>query len=83
MRSVFRPDRFAVDGPAGVPNERYMLALDAAVRASRQDDWRGNVLEVKRVKLAIKAELHSGDALRRHRRGRHDGHGPVSAVPLS
>lgn len=33
------------------------LAVDAAVLDSRQDDWRGNVMKIKRVRLAIKSVL--------------------------
>jgi type I restriction enzyme R subunit len=40
-------------------NETLALAVDEAVRASRQDDWRGNVFKVKRVKNAIKAALET------------------------
>ena len=38
-------------------NHILALAVDAAVRASRQDDWRGNPFKVKRVKNAIKTAL--------------------------
>src|SRR5439155_24360780 len=40
-------------------NEGLALAVDEAVRASRQDDWRSNPFKVKRVKHAIKAALES------------------------
>ena len=33
------------------------LAVDAAVLDSRQDDWRGNAMKIKRVRLAIKGAL--------------------------
>ncbi|WP_425316732.1 hypothetical protein V6M29_00030 [Stutzerimonas chloritidismutans] len=33
------------------------LAIDAAVLDSRQDDWRGNTMKIKRVRLAIKHVL--------------------------
>lgn len=33
------------------------LAVDAAVLDSRQDDWRGNAMKIKRVRLAIKSVL--------------------------
>ncbi|MCY1280701.1 hypothetical protein D9M70_294920 [compost metagenome] len=33
------------------------LAVDAAVLDSRQDDWRGNTMKIKRVRLAIKSVL--------------------------
>jgi type I restriction enzyme R subunit len=35
------------------------VAVDKAIRASRQDDWRGNALKIKKVKLAIKAVLEN------------------------
>ena len=38
-------------------NETLALAVNAAVRESRQDDWRGNQFKVKRVRNAIKAAL--------------------------
>jgi type I restriction enzyme R subunit len=41
-------------------DERLALAVDAAVRASRQDDWRGNPFKVRRVRNAIRAALESG-----------------------
>ena len=31
--------------------------MDAAVLDSRQDDWRGNAMKIKRVRLAIKGAL--------------------------
>lgn len=39
------------------------LAVDGAVRASRQDDWRSNSFKIKKVRLAIKAALGNNDAL--------------------
>jgi type I restriction enzyme R subunit len=45
-------------------NEALALAVDRAVRESRQDDWRGNnSFKVKRVRLAIKAVLEGDEAL--------------------
>jgi type I restriction enzyme R subunit len=38
-------------------NEVLALAVDSAVRSSRQDDWRSNQFKVKKVKLAIQAAL--------------------------
>ena len=38
-------------------NETLAIALDTAVRANRQDDWRGNPFKVKKVRNAISAEL--------------------------
>ncbi len=40
-------------------NEALALAIDAAVRASRQDDWRSNQFKVRRVKNAIRVALES------------------------
>jgi type I restriction enzyme R subunit len=33
------------------------LAVDVAMRASKQDDWRSNAVKVKKVMLAIKHAL--------------------------
>ncbi|WVM90352.1 hypothetical protein UMZ34_09220 [Halopseudomonas pachastrellae] len=38
-------------------NAGLALAVDAAVLDSRQDDWRGNAMKIKRVRLAIKGAL--------------------------
>ena len=38
-------------------NEALAIAVDSAVRASRQDDWRGNPIKIKKVRLAIKDVL--------------------------
>jgi type I restriction enzyme, R subunit len=40
-------------------DEGLALAVDAAVRASRQDDWRNNPFKVKRVRNAIRVALES------------------------
>src|SRR5439155_25065427 len=40
-------------------NETLALAIDAAVLASRQDDWRSNTFKVRRVRLAIKGALEA------------------------
>ncbi|MDZ4342217.1 MAG: HsdR family type I site-specific deoxyribonuclease [Candidatus Binatia bacterium] len=40
-------------------NETLALAIDNAVIASKQDDWRGNKFKVKKVSLAIKAAVES------------------------
>jgi type I restriction enzyme R subunit len=40
-------------------NEGLALAIDRAVLANKQDDWRGNKFKVKKVSLAIKAALES------------------------
>ena len=44
-------------------DEALALAVDRAVRASRQDDWRSNSFKVKKVKLAIKGVLLDDRAL--------------------
>ena len=38
-------------------NEALALEVDKAIHASRQDDWRGHPLKIRRVKLAIKAVI--------------------------
>lgn len=38
-------------------NEALALAVDAAVRESRQDDWRNNPFKIKRVRNAIRTAL--------------------------
>ena len=38
-------------------DEALALAVDRAVRTSRQDDWRGNAFKIKRVRNAIRTEL--------------------------
>ena len=48
-------------------DERLALAVDAAIRASRQDEWRANPLKVKKVKLAIQAVFERSTALDRFR----------------
>jgi type I restriction enzyme R subunit len=40
-------------------NEGLALAIDVAVIASKQDDWRGNTFKIKKVKLAIKGAIES------------------------
>jgi hypothetical protein len=37
------------------------LAVDEAVRTSRQDDWRSNPFKIKKVRNAIKAALNEDD----------------------
>ncbi len=36
-------------------NEELALAVDAAIRSSRQDDWRGNPFKVKKILNAVRA----------------------------
>jgi type I restriction enzyme R subunit len=40
-------------------NEGLALAIDVAVIASKQDDWRGNTFKIRKVKLAIKNAIES------------------------
>jgi len=44
-------------------DEALALNVDSAVRKSRQDDWRGNAVKVRRVRIAIKAVLQDDEAL--------------------
>ena len=44
-------------------DEPLALAVDGAVRQSRQDDWRSNPVKVKKVRMAIKAVLGDDEAL--------------------
>jgi type I restriction enzyme R subunit len=38
-------------------DETLALAVDAAIKAARMDDWRGNTMKTKKVRLAIRASL--------------------------
>ena len=40
-------------------NEGLALAIDAAVIASKQDDWRSNTFKIRKVRLAIKGAIES------------------------
>lgn len=40
-------------------NEGLALAIDKAVIASKQDDWRSNTFKIRKVKLAIKGAIES------------------------
>ena len=40
-------------------NEGLALAIDSAILASRQDDWRGNIFKIRRVKNVIRAAIES------------------------
>jgi type I restriction enzyme R subunit len=40
-------------------DQALALAVDAAVRASRQDDWRSNPFKVKKVRNAVRAALET------------------------
>ena len=44
-------------------DEALALAVDRAIHASRQDDWRGNVVKIRKVRLAIKGVLNGDEAL--------------------
>lgn len=44
-------------------DEALALAVDGAVRAVRQDDWRSNSFKIKKVRLAIKRVLKDDEAL--------------------
>jgi type I restriction enzyme R subunit len=44
-------------------NEALAIAVDVAVRASTQDDWRENFFKVRKVKFAIKAALKNDEEL--------------------
>ena len=44
-------------------DESLALAVDAAVRESRMDDWCGNPFKIKKMMFAIKGALHGDDAL--------------------
>jgi type I restriction enzyme R subunit len=38
------------------------LAVDGAIQASRQDDWRGNPFKIKKIRNAIKPLLKDDEA---------------------
>jgi type I restriction enzyme R subunit len=44
-------------------DEILALAIDGAVRASSEDDWRENIFKVKKVRFAIKTVLNNDEAL--------------------
>lgn len=44
-------------------DETLALVVDAAVRANRQDEWRGNLFKIRKVKVAIRAALGEDEAL--------------------
>ena len=44
-------------------DEALAIAVDNAVRASRQDDWKGNKFKIKKVEYAIKAALDGDEPL--------------------
>jgi type I restriction enzyme R subunit len=44
-------------------DEALALAVDAAVRTSRQDDWRSNQFKIRRVRNAIRAALEGKPGL--------------------
>jgi type I restriction enzyme R subunit len=44
-------------------DEAVAIAVDDAVRTSKQDDWRSNPIKIKKVKLAIKAVVNGDESL--------------------
>ena len=44
-------------------DEALAMEVDAAVRASRQDDWRNNRFKIKKVRIALKRILDDDEAL--------------------
>jgi type I restriction enzyme, R subunit len=44
-------------------DEPLALAVDSAVRTSRQDEWRSNAVKVKKVRITIKFVLQDDEAL--------------------
>jgi len=56
-------------------DQTLALAIDATVRASRQDDWRSNPFKVKRVRNAIRGVLESGES-------QAEGRGDVAQVSV-
>jgi type I restriction enzyme R subunit len=44
-------------------DQALALAVDTAIRANRQDDWRNNPFKIKKVRLAIKSALKNDEAL--------------------
>ena len=44
-------------------NQALALAVDEAIRDSRQDDWRNNPFKTKKVRFAMKAALHNDEEL--------------------
>lgn len=55
-KSMNTPARRALYDNLG-KNHIMALAVDTAVRGNRQDDWRGNVFKLKKVRNAIKTAL--------------------------
>lgn len=46
-------------------NEKIALAIDAAIRQTKKDSWRGNKIKEREVKTAIKNHLESSEDLER------------------
>lgn len=60
--SLDRPSKQALFDNLG-HDEVLALKVDAAVRASLQDDWRSNPMKTRRVRNAIAAALDGHDGL--------------------
>jgi len=68
-------------------DEALALAVDQAVRTSRQDEWRGSMFKVRRVRLAIKAALGEADPEQLHEppvgyavQGEEDGEARINRI---
>lgn len=61
-------------------DEALALAVDTAVHASKQDDWRGNAFKVKKVVNAVRAILEDKDSASDASQLAYDGHAPLSTV---
>ncbi len=68
-------------------DEGLALAVDQAVRTSRQDEWRGSMFKVRRVRLAIKAALGEADPEQLHEppvgyavQGEEDGEARINRI---
>ncbi len=46
-------------------NEALALAIDTAIRITKKDGWRGNIIKEREVKKAIKKHLDSPEDLER------------------
>jgi type I restriction enzyme R subunit len=44
-------------------DENLALAVDEAVRSNRQDDWRGNAVKIKKIRIAVKNVLSEDETL--------------------
>jgi type I restriction enzyme R subunit len=57
-------------------DEALALAVDAAIRANRQDEWRANPLKTKKVRLAIRAVIETHPTFARPTAGGRIGSNP-------